>query len=94
MSQVKTHLFICTNGQPNQIGKCHIKGADELHAEVKKICRELGPSVRINRSGCLGQCELGISAVLYPEGKWLNELTPASATDLIELVKDAHLKNS
>lgn len=88
MSTYKTHLFICTNGAKDQPGKCAIKGADDLHAKVKAACQPLGRHVRINRSGCLGHCERGISAVLYPEGQWFLDLTPESADQLIQAAKD------
>jgi len=28
------------------------------------------PHIRVQKSGCLSQCERGISCVVYPEGVW------------------------
>ena len=28
------------------------------------------PNIRVQKSGCLSQCERGISCVVYPEGVW------------------------
>jgi (2Fe-2S) ferredoxin len=36
-------------------------------------------AVRINQSGCLGQCGHGPMAVVYPEGVWYSHLDEASA---------------
>ncbi len=65
----KLHLFICTNS-PDKEGRCGHKGSENLKKEVKMACSQFGKEVRINSSGCLGQCEKGIAAVLYPQGKW------------------------
>jgi len=94
MPQIKTHVFICTNGQPDQIGKCASKGSESLHALVKAQCQDLGPSARINKSGCLGQCERGIAAVIYPHGYWHLELTDKDSTKLVDFIKNVHSKNS
>ncbi len=37
-------------------------------AELKK--RMLGPCVRANKAGCLDQCELGPTVVIYPQAIW------------------------
>lgn len=78
-----THLFICTNGQPDQPGKCAHKGSLDLLQNVKKNAMDLGPGLRINRSGCLGQCEKGITAVLYPQGQWFYQLNKDDDSTLL-----------
>lgn len=94
MPQPKTHVFICTNGRPDQLGKCNSKGSETLHAQVKAACQNLGPDLRINKSGCLGQCESGITSVIYPEGQWHLELTQDSSARLAEIIKRVHCKDS
>jgi hypothetical protein len=51
-----------------------------LRAELKRFAKEQGwgARVRVNASGCLGRCEEGIAAVLYPQSEWFTELTPES----------------
>lgn len=68
-------MFICTNS-PEKQGKCGSKGAEEMRKRLKEICKkEFGKDVRVNSSGCLGYCEQGIAAVIYPKGHWHYELT-------------------
>lgn len=84
----KKHLFICTNGG-DKPGKCGSKDSEAFHANVKSMAREL-PNVhdiRVNKSGCLGQCEHGIAAVLYPEGVWKLNLKEGDEQSLLELLK-------
>ncbi|MEW6056294.1 MAG: (2Fe-2S) ferredoxin domain-containing protein [Bdellovibrionota bacterium] len=83
--QLDAHLFICTNKKEK--GECcALKGSEALRDELKK--RSKDPSrgwagkVRVNASGCLGHCKEGITAVLYPEGKWFTHLTVDSADEL------------
>lgn len=88
---MKAHLFICTN-KPDKDGKCGSKGSEELRAELKQRCKEAfgkNLDLRVNSSGCLGQCERGITAVLYPQGKWFFELNKKDGDILFEAVKEA-----
>ena len=72
----KTHIFICTNIK--ETGKCcgNEAIAKETLSQLKSYVKEnnLGGEngVRISQSGCLGRCDEGPCAVIYPQGKWLN----------------------
>ncbi len=82
--EIKAHLFICTNHR--DVGdSCAAKGSKELREKLKNQFRQ--KDVRINTAGCLGRCEHGILAVLYPEGKWFSGLTTESGPLLEEAVK-------
>ena len=71
------HLFICTN-KKERGASCAPRGAVELRDQLKKLCQNSEKGwhgrVRVNASGCLGRCEEGITAVLYPQGKWMTSL--------------------
>jgi predicted metal-binding protein len=94
MEPLKAHLFICTNS-PNKEGKCGNKNSEDLRAQVKDLCKKQpwSKEVRINASGCLGQCERGISAVLYPEGRWFLDLKATDAEILFKAVKETAEKH-
>lgn len=88
MTGYKTHLFICTNS-PDRSGKCGSKGSEALRAELKDKCRsEFGKEVRVNSSGCLGYCEHGIAAVVYPAGEWLLDLQKTDGELLLQKVRE------
>jgi len=89
----QAHLFICTNdrGPDGKRPSCAHRGANELRDQVKAACREKGfapGTVRINSAGCLDQCERGVTAVLYPSGKWFLDLKPEDAPRLVRAVED------
>ncbi len=86
------HLFICTNVKAN--GECcGAKGAAELRDALKRLSKDpskgWGRRVRVNNSGCLGHCEEGIVAVLYPDGRWWTGLSSVDAPQLEAAVQDA-----
>lgn len=74
----KCHLFVCTNTKEKG-SSCGPKGGAELRLNLKKRMDEKYPDqkglFRINGAGCLGQCEKGIAAVMYPSGEWKTGLT-------------------
>jgi (2Fe-2S) ferredoxin len=69
-----SHIFVCCNRREptNSRGCCNPDGSEALRqcfkAEIKR--RNLGPLVRANQSGCLDQCELGPTVVIYPQQIW------------------------
>jgi (2Fe-2S) ferredoxin len=82
------HVFVCCNRREpgNSRGCCDPDGGEALRelfkTELKK--RGLGPLVRANKSGCLDQCELGPTVVIYPQGIWYGHVRPADVPRIIE----------
>jgi (2Fe-2S) ferredoxin len=71
------HAFVCTNSEA-----CALDGpAEGIQKALKQKLREAGlkEALRINKSGCLGQCGHGPMMVVYPEGVWYSHLTLADA---------------
>ncbi len=88
MNKPIKHLFICT--KCTYIKPDHSESSPEeavnLRKNLKNRIRETDKKdqVQVTASGCLGRCEHGISAVLYPEGKWLTNLRPSDEENLFE----------
>lgn len=71
------HAFVCVSETA-----CALDGpAVEIRKMLKQKLRESGmkEEVRINQSGCLGQCGHGPMMVVYPEGVWYSHLTMEDA---------------
>ena len=74
MPQFTHHIFVCCNQREpgHSRGCCDPNGNEKLRdafkSEIKK--RGLKPLVRANTSGCLDQCELGPTVVIYPQAVW------------------------
>ena len=74
MSKFTCHLFVCCNRREpgNSRGCCDPDGSEVLREQFKQELkkRNLGPLVRANKAGCLDQCELGPTVVIYPQEIW------------------------
>src|SRR4051812_4824697 len=88
MPEFTSHIFVCCNRREpgNSRGCCNPDGSDALRnrfkAELKK--RNLGPLVRANQAGCLDQCELGPTVVIYPQAIWYGGVKPDDVPRIVE----------
>lgn len=67
------------------------KGSDKILIYLKSRIKELGlKDIRVNKAGCLDQCEQGPAVVIYPEGVWYTIKTLEDAEALIQdhLIKE------
>ena len=83
----ETHVFCCVNRREDGHvrGSCAERGGETLRAHMKDRAKALGiKGVRINQSGCLDRCEMGVTLVLYPEGIWYTAATPADIDEILE----------
>ena len=82
------YVFVCINERApdNPKGCCKHKGGadvrDRLKAELSK--RGLSKTIRANNSGCLDQCENGVTVVVYPEQVWYGHVTEADIPEIVE----------
>lgn len=84
------HIFMCQNQRPEGHfrGCCQSKDSEKLLNHMKARVKELGiASTRVNKAGCLDQCEGGPAMVIYPEGTWYS---PQTIDDIEEII-DSHL---
>ncbi|HUS37921.1 MAG: (2Fe-2S) ferredoxin domain-containing protein [Pirellulales bacterium] len=88
MAKFKSHIFVCCNQRSagHARGCCDPTGNSELRtafkAAVKK--RKLDPAVRANSAGCLDQCELGPTVVIYPQEIWYGGVTIEDVPRIID----------
>ncbi len=73
MVKIQKHIFVCVNERNtnNPKGCCSSKNSLEIMTKIKRIVKNSGmENIRVNKSGCLGNCEKGVACVIYPEGTW------------------------
>lgn len=91
MPQLQRHVFVCINERAadHPKGCCKARGGVEVRDRLKQELTSRGISkiVRANNSGCLDQCEQGVTVVVYPEQVWYGHVT---VDDIPEIV-DKHL---
>jgi (2Fe-2S) ferredoxin len=87
MAKFEKHVFVCTNSRDAAAAWpcCAANGQSEVHARMKDAARAagLGQRVRINKSGCLDQCEHGPTVVVYPEAVWYGHVKPEDVEEIV-----------
>lgn len=87
MPAFERHVFVCCNSRPAgaQRPSCTADGNSSLHTEMKKQAAAAGlkDRVRINKSGCLDQCEHSPVVVVYPEAVWYGHVKPEDAAEIV-----------
>lgn len=93
MPPYERHVFVCENVRPpeNPRGCCSAKNSPEIRARLKEAVIKAGlrGRVRINKSGCLDQCENGVTVVVYPEAVWYGHVT----LDDVDEIFQEHILN-
>lgn len=88
MPKFTSHIFVCCNRrEPGHArGCCDPDGSQALREAFKRELarRGLGPLVRANQSGCLDQCELGPTVVVYPQQVWYGHVQLADVPRIVE----------
>jgi (2Fe-2S) ferredoxin len=87
MPKFTHHIFVCCNQRPegHPRGCCDPAGAEALRDCFKRelASRGLKTTVRANSAGCLDQCELGPTVVIYPQAIWYGKVTPADVARIV-----------
>jgi (2Fe-2S) ferredoxin len=88
MPKFTSHIFVCCNQRKegHKRGCCDPGGSGELRSAFKSELkhRKLGSTVRANEAGCLDQCELGPTVVIYPQAIWYGGVTLEDVPRIIE----------
>ena len=88
MPAFERHVFVCHNSRPAGAPRrsCTADGSSDLHAQLQQLSKAAGLAgrVRINKSGCLDQCEHGPMVVVYPEAVWYGSVRPEDAAAIVE----------
>ncbi len=83
----EVHIFVCTNERKNSTRRsCGEQHGWMLVEKLKESFAKysIEGKVRIQRSGCLGICDLGPTIAIYPEGTFYVNV---QLNDVEELVK-------
>jgi (2Fe-2S) ferredoxin len=81
------HVFVCHNSRPADAPRtsCTADGKSDLHTQLQQLTKAagLGGKVRINKAGCLDQCEHGPVMVVYPEAVWYGNVQASDAAEIV-----------
>lgn len=81
------HIFFCNNVRVNGKQCCSQFGAKNLYRYAKDQCRDsamLGEGkIGVSESRCLGRCENGPVAVVYPDNVWYQYIDEEDVDEII-----------
>jgi (2Fe-2S) ferredoxin len=87
-SELKKHIFVCCNERADGTG-CGKLGGNELRERLKQEVRgKMIEGVRVSKSGCLGYCEEGIAAVVYPDCVFITKLKKHDENVILKVIEE------
>jgi len=90
MPAFNQHIFVCGNQRScdHPRGCCDPVGNNALRNSLKAAIqeRDLGPLIRVNSAGCLDQCELGPTLVIYPQGIWYGKVQQTDVPRIVDAI--------
>ena len=65
---------------------CTPEQSEALHQAFKAALKRRGLSdeIRANKAGCLDNCALGCSVVVYPDGVWYGRVTLQDVDEIVD----------
>ncbi|MCI0340743.1 MAG: (2Fe-2S) ferredoxin domain-containing protein [Planctomycetales bacterium] len=88
MARFLRHVFVCQNERAPEDprGCCSAKHSAAVLEKMKELvhARGLKGKIRVNKAGCLDQCALGVSIVVYPEAVWYGRVTVGDVEEIVE----------
>lgn len=89
MPKPKKHVLVCVQGRPagHPRGSCQDKACGPVWQAFSDefAARKLWESgLQLTNTGCLGPCQAGPSALVYPEGLMYVGVTPADVSAIID----------
>ena len=65
-------IFVCTNDRQGEGASCGDQKGETVFTELRKIAKDRGlhPTIRVAQAKCLGQCNKGVTIMVYPDNVW------------------------
>ena len=79
-------VLVCVNQRDNGRKSCNDNGSEEFYNKLKAEMAGVDPSVRISRTGCLGNCLSGPSVVIQPDNIWLGEVSEKDIPEIKAMI--------
>lgn len=87
MSYYKKHIFFCSNIRADNALCCSKRGGKAMYRYAKDKCRDEGilgaGKIGVSESRCLGRCEYGAVALVYPDNVWYQCVDTADINEII-----------
>lgn len=87
MNYYLRHIFFCGNVRADNTPCCSRQGGKDMYRYAKDKCRAEGSlgagKIGVSESRCLGRCERGPIALVYPDNIWYQYIDKADIDEII-----------
>jgi (2Fe-2S) ferredoxin len=82
----RRQIFVCTNDAKGEKASCGDQKGEDVFRQLREIAKakKLHPEVRVAQAKCLGQCQLGVNIMIYPENIWLKQVSAQDVPAIAE----------
>lgn len=88
MARLQRTIFVCTRKREPESRKacCGARGSEAVLEAFKVATIERGMKrvFRATSSGCLDQCDRGVTVVVYPDDVWYGGVTVADVAEIVD----------
>ncbi len=80
----KRIIFVCCNQRENNRECCNNSGGNIIRDSLKRIVKEqnLKDKIRICKSGCMGECDLGVNLMVFPDNIWIKDADESAIDEI------------
>lgn len=80
-------VLVCTNERTDGRECCAHKASPEFYHALKIEVAKMDPSIRVSKTGCLGNCESGATVAIMPRNVYLGEVKEKDIPEILEMLK-------
>ena len=80
-------VLVCVNDREDGRECCAQKLSPDFYHTLKAAVAQLDPTIRVSKSGCLGNCSSGPTVAIMPNNVYLGEVTETDIPEIIEMLK-------
>ena len=80
-------VLVCTNERADGRECCAQKASPELHHALKMAVAAMDPTIRVSKTGCLGNCESGATVAIMPKNVYLGNVKESDIPEILEMLK-------
>jgi len=84
--QFRKLVLVCTHEKLEGKACCAKKLSPEFFMNLKLAVAQRDPSIRVSRSGCLGNCQSGAVIAIMPDNVYLGEVRESDLDRLVNLI--------
>jgi len=80
-------VLVCANEREDGRECCSQKASPEFYHSLKTAVAAMDPTIRVSKTGCLGNCASGATVAIMPKNVYLGEVKEKDIPEILEMLK-------